>query len=1047
MQNKSTPQSAFFDPRALLCRAACSILAGTLLAFFPSEAPAKDNNRLVVNKYGAPVIDAKGRRITYDRKTLEAMVNKAGVTERVNASATAQRASRAVNPRQFVPAGGQTQQPFWQYGIFGSGIGASNIVIGPMPPSGGPEIIIGGNSRNDFGDDDFWQVIRYNPMTTTYDPIFVSRLYCEEDDCSLYHSNIMRIGLAHVTSASEQQVVVMLDDGRIYLYDFATKTELGHLDTGISGLQGLSLTDLNGDGLAELIVTTSNDLFVFNGSGQLLWQVPGAGGYDVVAGQMDNDAAIEIAATNGKVVDAATHAIQWTHSGGFGVHLKLAPFPGENYQQLISATGWQFVYSYDVGRQLPRWSIQTPQDIGAIEVADVDNDGIPEVIIGDGQWGTVHVHDLITQALKWSVNNPDHGVTNIAVGDVDHDGVVELLWGAGWTDTGPDHLYVANTTGGHNVEWQNINWWGPFAGPAIGDLDGDGQPELVICSQGSELLDSPRILVFDLATLALRAISPPIIDNGFSVYGVGDLKLRDVQGNGRKQIVIGTDSVYDGVIVVYRFDSNNTFTRIWTNATRPDGAPFRFVDVADLDNNGVLKVLGGNYDASGNGVYMYAYDYPSGTQSWQSVNLASNYNAVAGLVVEDLDGNGSKEIAALVSTGDLYTWDGPTRQLRNLRQGTNGTLLSDRATPAGLVLGDTSGIGHFLQWSNNSYTETFTRQLSTQCDPYLNCFNGINVASDDSLWTGVGGTLYQRLAPSYNSVAWQSPAIGDGFGRFTATGVRGGQNCVFSSARQAAVGLTYGPAGTPSPTPTPTATPTATPIATATATPTATATSTPTATATATATATPTPTPTPTPTATPAPTPVVTTNAATNVASVSATLNGSVNPRGSTTTVYFQWGTTTSYGHTTSTQIKTGNTSLPITANISGLSASHLYHFRIVATNSGGASFGSDRTFTTLSATGPPVVTTNPATNLTTSSARLNGSLDPHGLTTTVYFKWGTTIGYGHTTPAQTQTGNTYRNIIANISGLTTHHTYHFRIVATNSAGTRMGSDQTFNIP
>jgi hypothetical protein len=207
----------------------------------------------------------------------------------------------------------------------------------------------------------------------------------------------------------------------------------------------------------------------------------------------------------------------------------------------------------------------------------------------------------------------------------------------------------------------------------------------------------------------------------------------------------------------------------------------------------------------------------------------------------------------------------------------------------------------------------------------------------------------------------------------------------------------------------------------------------------------PTPTPTPTPTATPSP--AVTTNPATNIASFAAALNGSVNPRGSTTTVYFQWGTTTSYGHTTSTQTQTGNTSRPITANISGLSASHLYHFRIVATNGGGTSFGSDRTFTTLSATGPPVVTTNPATNVTTSSARLNGSLDPHGLTTTVYFQWGTTTSYGHTTPMQTQTGNTYRNITANISGLSASHLYHFRIVATNSAGTRMGSDRTFNTP
>ena len=85
------------------------------------------------------------------------------------------------------------------------------------------------------------------------------------------------------------------------------------------------------------------------------------------------------------------------------------------------------------------------------------------------------------------------------------------------------------------------------------------------------------------------------------------------------------------------------------------------------------------------------------------------------------------------------------------------------------------------------------------------------------------------------------------------------------------------------------------------------------------------PTPTATATATATPTPAVTTNPATNVASVSATLNGSVNPRGSTTTVYFQWGTTTSYGHTTAMQTKTGNTSLPITANISGLSASHYF--------------------------------------------------------------------------------------------------------------------------
>jgi len=61
-----------------------------------------------------------------------------------------------------------------------------------------------------------------------------------------------------------------------------------------------------------------------------------------------------------------------------------------------------------------------------------------------------------------------------------------------------------------------------------------------------------------------------------------------------------------------------------------------------------------------------------------------------------------------------------------------------------------------------------------------------------------------------------------------------------------------------------------------------------------------------------------------------------------------------------------------------------------------------------------------------------------------VQFQYGTTINYGSTTAKQTKTGNTKQNVAANISGLTASTTYHFRIVATNSAGTRYGSDRTF---
>ena len=193
--------------------------------------------------------------------------------------------------------------------------------------------------------------------------------------------------------------------------------------------------------------------------------------------------------------------------------------------------------------------------------------------------------------------------------------------------------------------------------------------------------------------------------------------------------------------------------------------------------------------------------------------------------------------------------------------------------------------------------------------------------------------------------------------------------------------------------------------------------------------------------------PVVTTNPATLIASFSATLNALLGPHGLTTSVHFQYGPTTGYGLTTAPQSQSGNTYRNDSASISSLTASTTYHFRVVASNSAGTVHGTDRTFTTLSATGAPVVITKPATSVTASSATLNGSLDPHGLTTTVSFQWGMTTSYGHTTAMQSQTGNTYRNITANISGLTTHTTYHFRIVATNSGGTRYGSDRTLTTP
>jgi len=95
--------------------------------------------------------------------------------------------------------------------------------------------------------------------------------------------------------------------------------------------------------------------------------------------------------------------------------------------------------------------------------------------------------------------------------------------------------------------------------------------------------------------------------------------------------------------------------------------------------------------------------------------------------------------------------------------------------------------------------------------------------------------------------------------------------------------------------------------------------------------------------------PKVITGSASSVTLDSATLNGTVNPNGEATTYYFEFGVDTSYGFTTSSSSAGADTSpVSVSAPISGLISDTTHHYRLVATNSEGTSYGQDKTFTTV---------------------------------------------------------------------------------------------------
>ena len=93
-----------------------------------------------------------------------------------------------------------------------------------------------------------------------------------------------------------------------------------------------------------------------------------------------------------------------------------------------------------------------------------------------------------------------------------------------------------------------------------------------------------------------------------------------------------------------------------------------------------------------------------------------------------------------------------------------------------------------------------------------------------------------------------------------------------------------------------------------------------------------------------------------------------------------------------------------------------------------------------------PTVITKAASGITSYTATMNGIVNANDLSTAVSFSYGLTVAYGTNVPAMqnTVTGSTNTNVSANITGLIPDTTYHFRIVATSTAGTTQGHDSTF---
>jgi hypothetical protein len=192
--------------------------------------------------------------------------------------------------------------------------------------------------------------------------------------------------------------------------------------------------------------------------------------------------------------------------------------------------------------------------------------------------------------------------------------------------------------------------------------------------------------------------------------------------------------------------------------------------------------------------------------------------------------------------------------------------------------------------------------------------------------------------------------------------------------------------------------------------------------------------------------PIVTTNAATERKQTSVKLNASVNPNGEETYYFFEYGKGTDYGNAVPASpggnVGAGTTALTLGNTASGLEPGITYHYRVVAANESGTTYGEDRTVSTVG----PFVEALPPAEVTQTKIAMRARLENGGERGAWYFEYGPTSSYG----SKTERGDIPVGVGAEFfvsaaaEGLEVGQTIHYRIVAESSWAetTTYGPDQ-----
>lgn len=228
------------------------------------------------------------------------------------------------------------------------------------------------------------------------------------------------------------------------------------------------VADFDGDGVKEIVVgTRGGKLYILNANGTMRagWpkSLPCQIGSSPAIGDIDGDGFPDIAVGCGTADDVAAPGGVWAFRRDGSLIWRIDP------------------YDYD-GNGLPDHVASTPA------IGDVDGDGRNEVVFGSFNFLVYVIRRDGTSLPGWPVDVRDTIWSSPALFDLDGDGKLEIIVGS-TTHLEPTPNDTPNGGALHVFRADGANFPGfpryvtPLgidSSPAVGDIDGDGRPEIVV---------------------------------------------------------------------------------------------------------------------------------------------------------------------------------------------------------------------------------------------------------------------------------------------------------------------------------------------------------------------------------------------------------------------------------------------------------------------------------------------------------------------------------------------------------------------------------------